>query len=69
MEMAKCCATCKRGVFVVIAQKVKDTIHTGISSHGKCYQKKYPQSCRPNDVCEKHIWRDDIFSADQINLN
>ena len=69
MEIAKCCATCKRSEFKVVSQKIQDDIYTGIASQGKCYQGKKPKSCNPYNICDKHKIRDDIYKQSELSVN
>ena len=63
IEVDKCCLTCVRSQFMIIAQKKKNNkIYTGFSSPGKCYERK-EKSVSVYHFCKKYKMRDDIFSA------
>jgi len=68
IKVAECCLTCCSGEFEIIAQKKNNKISTGFSSNGKCYNRgiKNVNLCH---LCERYKKRDDIFSAEKLNLN
>ena len=54
---------------MIIAQKKNNNqVYTGFSNPGKCFYRG-KKSVLGYNVCEKYERRDDIFSAEKLNLN
>ncbi len=68
IEVVKCCLTCIRSHFEIIAQKKNNKISTGFCSNGLCYNRKV-KSIKIYYSCNKYKKRDDIFSAEKLKLN
>ncbi len=69
IKVAECCMTCCRGEFEIIAQKKNNKISTGFSSNGLCYNRRIIKNVKLYYLCKRYKKRDDIFSAEKLNLN